>query len=255
MTPLLCRTTYSLSTLVRTGNLVTANTTGANSLIPGENVVITGVTDASFDGTFQILSTPSSSQFVYQQFAPNASTTSGTVTLNGVYYYALQKYSNQLVRVGPFATDTQSARFGVLRRADYYRYGCGEWKRWTPRTLLEEQLAPATGSTFIFYSVFEDDLMSTYQLKIENPSIDGTTGHHMVRVHIVEQVDAEQTVHGIKEVYGIDSTALDLKFAGDVNKWLQWVGQEMLAKHIRRTKVQAELLTMHGKTIDLTENP
>jgi hypothetical protein len=93
--------------------------------------------------------------------------------------------------------------------------------------------------------------MSKYQLKIEKPSVDGTTGHHTILVHIIELTDSNQTIAGIKETYAIESTALDLKFGGDIQKWLQWVGQEMLTKHVRRTQSHMELISLNGKTIDL----
>jgi len=100
--------------------------------------------------------------------------------------------------------------------------------------------------------------MPKYQLKIENPSVDGVTGHHTVEVYIIEQADSGdagngnvETILGIKEKYGIESSALDLRYSGDVNRWLADVGKEMLEKHQRRRNAHYELTNLHGKTIDL----
>jgi len=102
--------------------------------------------------------------------------------------------------------------------------------------------------------------MPKYQLKIENPSVDGVTGHHTVEVYIIEQADSGdagngggsvETILGIKEKYGIESSALDLRYGGDVNQWLADVGREMLEKHQRRRSAHHELANLHGKTIDL----
>jgi hypothetical protein len=103
-------TSYTISTIVRSGNIVTVTTTGVNSIIPGENAVVGGVADSSFDGSFQVLNIHSSTVFTYQQFAPNGSSSGGSVSLSGTYYYSLQKNSGQLVRTGPFSADSQSNR-------------------------------------------------------------------------------------------------------------------------------------------------
>jgi len=91
-----------------------------------------------------------------------------------------------------------------------------------------------------------------YELVIENPSINGITGHHTIQVHICElDEDGKLIDKGIMEVYGIDSLALTRRFDGSLDKWLGWVGQEMLYKHKRRRAAQDQLLTMQGRRIKL----
>jgi len=94
--------------------------------------------------------------------------------------------------------------------------------------------------------------MTKYQLHVAKPSVNGTTGHHTVECHIIEHPDdGGGPVHGIMEKYGIDSLALTSLYGGDVNKWLQSVGQEMLVKHQRRQQINTDLANLANKTIDL----
>ncbi len=65
---------------VRSANLVTITTTAAHGLQVGQAVVIAGVTDASFNGTFVILSVPTSTTFTYAQVAMDATSGNGTAT-------------------------------------------------------------------------------------------------------------------------------------------------------------------------------
>lgn len=94
--------------------------------------------------------------------------------------------------------------------------------------------------------------MPTYELQIDNPSINGITGHHQVQVRILEYDDEGKLAdHGIMEVYGIDSLALERRFDSSLEKWLGWVAQEMLYKHKSRRTIQDRLLTMDGRRIKL----
>ena len=68
----------------RTSNVVTIATTAAHNLIVGQVVIITGVTDTSFNGTFAIQTVPSSTTFTYFQTAGNATSGGGTVTSTSV---------------------------------------------------------------------------------------------------------------------------------------------------------------------------
>lgn len=91
-----------------------------------------------------------------------------------------------------------------------------------------------------------------YHLSIDNASIDGTTGHHTVQVHIEETGEDDQVRHGIAETYGIDSTALHLAYGGIETEWLKVVATDMLAKHKRRTDIQQRLLSMAGQKIEIS---
>jgi hypothetical protein len=93
--------------------------------------------------------------------------------------------------------------------------------------------------------------MAKYQLKVLNPSIHGVTGHHTIEVIVVETADNGSTIEGVPEKYGIDSMVLRDVYAGDVKKWLQVVGQEMLEKHQQRQAAHLDLLALDGQSIDL----
>ena len=68
---------------VRSSNVVTITTTAAHGYLPGQTVVIAGVTDTSFNGTFAMAAVPSSTSFTYSQTGANASSGGGTATLQG----------------------------------------------------------------------------------------------------------------------------------------------------------------------------
>ncbi|MCL6566171.1 MAG: hypothetical protein K6U09_07085 [Acidobacteriia bacterium] len=64
---------------VRSNNVVTITTTSAHRLSVGHRVIILGVTDATFNGTFTVASVPSSTTFTYNQNGPDASSGGGSV--------------------------------------------------------------------------------------------------------------------------------------------------------------------------------
>jgi hypothetical protein len=103
-------TSYSISgTLSRSGGVVSGSTTTANSLAPGETVAIAGTGDSSFFGQY-VLVTAASPNFTYNQVAPDATTTGGSISLNGVYFYSRRTGQNVLFRTGPFSTDSWTNR-------------------------------------------------------------------------------------------------------------------------------------------------
>jgi YVTN family beta-propeller protein len=69
---------------VRSSGVVTITTSQAHNVMAGQTVSITGVTDASFIGTFTVVSAPSSTTFTYQQAGPDAMSGGGTVVNNSV---------------------------------------------------------------------------------------------------------------------------------------------------------------------------
>jgi hypothetical protein len=70
----------SISTAVRTTNVVTITTAANHKFITGMSVLIAGVTDTSFNGTFTVTVTGATT-FTYAQTATNASSTGGTAAL------------------------------------------------------------------------------------------------------------------------------------------------------------------------------
>lgn len=63
----------------RSGGIVTITTTAAHSVQIGQAVLITGVSDTSFNGYFTVASIPSSTTFTYSQAGANASSGGGLV--------------------------------------------------------------------------------------------------------------------------------------------------------------------------------
>src|SRR5437870_8324062 len=64
---------------VRTSNIVTITTTSPHGFTQGQTVVISGVTDTSFNGTFIIASVPSTTTFTYSQIGSDATSGNGSV--------------------------------------------------------------------------------------------------------------------------------------------------------------------------------
>jgi probable HAF family extracellular repeat protein len=62
----------------RSSNLVTITTALAHNFVAGDSVTIGGVSDPTFNGTFVIVSVPSSTTFTYSQSGADASSGSGT---------------------------------------------------------------------------------------------------------------------------------------------------------------------------------
>jgi hypothetical protein len=72
---------YTISTAVRSSNTVTITTSTSHQFQTGTSVVIAGVTDSAFNGTFTITRTGNTT-FTYSQTAGNASSSGGTASLN-----------------------------------------------------------------------------------------------------------------------------------------------------------------------------
>ncbi|MBZ5508941.1 MAG: beta-propeller fold lactonase family protein [Acidobacteriia bacterium] len=64
----------------RTSGVVTIHTTAPHAAFVGETVVITGVGDASFNGTFTIASVPDGSSFTYSEAGTDATSGGGSAT-------------------------------------------------------------------------------------------------------------------------------------------------------------------------------
>jgi len=67
----------SIASIVRTSNVVTVTTTAANSIAQFSTVIITGVTDSSFNGTFVVQNINSSTAFTYNETAANSTSSGG----------------------------------------------------------------------------------------------------------------------------------------------------------------------------------
>jgi len=65
---------------VRASNVVTITATSAHGFAVGYSVVIAGITDSTFNGTFTIVAVPSATTFTYSQTGQNGSSGNGTAT-------------------------------------------------------------------------------------------------------------------------------------------------------------------------------
>src|SRR2546425_10434852 len=63
----------------RASNIVTITTTSPHGFTQGQTVVISGVTDTNFNGTFIIASVPSTTTFTYSQIGADATSGNGSV--------------------------------------------------------------------------------------------------------------------------------------------------------------------------------
>jgi hypothetical protein len=73
------KVSFPISTVSRTGNIVTVDTSSSNTFVVGEPVAIAGVPDPSFNVTASIQAVNSPTQFTYYQGGNDASSTGGTV--------------------------------------------------------------------------------------------------------------------------------------------------------------------------------
>jgi hypothetical protein len=68
----------NISTIARTSGTVTVTTATPHGLVPGDQVTVAGVTNASFDGVFAVATLPDSLHFTYAQALSNATSSGGT---------------------------------------------------------------------------------------------------------------------------------------------------------------------------------
>ncbi len=67
----------TITTAVRASNVVTITTSAAHDYTAGRSIVISGVGNATFNGTFTIVATPTATTFTYAQVLADASSTGG----------------------------------------------------------------------------------------------------------------------------------------------------------------------------------
>jgi hypothetical protein len=72
---------YSISSISRSGNVVTVQTSAAHSLLPGLNVTISGVADTSYNGTFPLWYAADSTHFSYSQSGATSSSNGGSAAV------------------------------------------------------------------------------------------------------------------------------------------------------------------------------
>lgn len=94
---------------------------------------------------------------------------------------------------------------------------------------------------------------NTYHLVRRNPDINLAIGHHTVEAHIELKEGDTLLDRGVMEKYGISTEELAVKFGSDIEKWLAWVGRDMLVKYKQRVGVQSDLLKVHDTSVLLED--
>ncbi len=99
----------------KSGNIVTVNTTAANTVAVGDVVVITGAVVATYNGTFTVAAVNSPTQFTYTAANANAAAASGggTATVGVVQVQTGPGQAEGWDDLGPFYTQTYGAFWGV----------------------------------------------------------------------------------------------------------------------------------------------
>jgi hypothetical protein len=101
---------FSISSISRSGNIVTATLTSTFTGINGDQINVGGTGDSSFQGTFIVATGAGTSTITWAQVGPNASSSGGTVALVGIWYYTISKGQNQLGLIASPSADTWSNR-------------------------------------------------------------------------------------------------------------------------------------------------
>lgn len=107
-------TSFAISSISVTSNLVTVVAASPTGLVSGNLMTITGVTPSQFNGAFPIISsTGGGLTLTYQDNIGTGSGSGGSIELNNVYYYAVKKRENTITLFGPFNGDTLQNRLQV----------------------------------------------------------------------------------------------------------------------------------------------
>jgi hypothetical protein len=97
----------AISAITLSGSTVTITTATASGLVAGNIATITGVNPAAYNGVFQLTGATAPYTLVLQN--PNASgsyVSGGYVQIGRVYYYAVKKRSQNIIRLGYYQEDT-----------------------------------------------------------------------------------------------------------------------------------------------------
>ncbi len=108
--------TASISTISRVSNTVTLTATAAHGFVPGGSLVVTGVADAGFDGSFTVASIPTPTTVTYAQTAANASSTGGTAN----FFPSLYADNAGTPKANPFTADSLDATWFFYSLAGRY---------------------------------------------------------------------------------------------------------------------------------------
>lgn len=157
----------SPSGAVRSSNVVTITTTTAHGFQPGEVVVISGVVDASFLGSF-LIAQVTSTTIVFNQTAPNASSGGGTASIEGAVF----KDSVLL----PFVNSAYRKTQRKLAEAGYsFLKGEIEIDVLTGKTQIGDSAAPFLPADFILAHSLYEKGKDTTEKYVKVDKLVGTT--------------------------------------------------------------------------------
>jgi len=171
---------------VRTTNIATIKTTTAHGYIPGQSVVVANVSDASFDGTWVIATTPTGTSFTYANTGVDvAAATAGSGTVN-----AVQAATYQATRDG---VEFQTVSLTQIGKTDTHVGTHTFTEEVTPQTLqtydvsnaninniLNDSAAISRAQKFAVTHTETARFLTLYLNKLE--SAGNLTGHFYVRV-------------------------------------------------------------------------
>lgn len=106
-------TSYTISTISCTSNLVTVQTTASISVSRGQVVTVTGVSPSGFNGVWEVTSYTPPNEFTYQDFLGTVVGSGGTVELGNTYYYTVKKRSTVVNLIGPLSGDNATNRLNA----------------------------------------------------------------------------------------------------------------------------------------------
>jgi len=87
--------TLPIASISRSSNVVTVTTSSSNPFAVGQTVVIAGVADTTYNGSFGVTAVVSSTQFTYSESGADSSSSGGTATVG--YVAIIQTSSDTLV--------------------------------------------------------------------------------------------------------------------------------------------------------------
>lgn len=105
-------TAYTIVSITRVAGLVTATFGAGPPISAGQIVGVIGVTDSSFDGAFVVTGAVGVT-LTWNQGLADASSSGGTVSIGGVYYYFAIPGNPTMFMAGPFSADTPQNRINA----------------------------------------------------------------------------------------------------------------------------------------------
>ncbi len=90
-----------------------------------------------------------------------------------------------------------------------------------------------------------------YHYKVEEVSLNSTTGHHSITLRIIEDLPDGMTLEGVLESFGVEGIELNQKYSGDGEKWAGAMAKIALSRHQARQFVATNLIRLKGKKIPL----